>query len=135
MNLGKRIEKRLNELGWERGELLNRVPDLSPQNLSNLIRRDSKRSEFDRKIADALGVTLDWLVFGDNPVGEIPATQSAEIRQHPAAYQPYPAAVMQVIDIMLKLDEAGMQQILGMAKAIAISEQQADRNSIKRAGL
>jgi hypothetical protein len=61
MNLGKRIEIRLTELGWERNDLLDRVPDLTAQRLSALIKRDSKRCELDYQIAVALGVTLHWL--------------------------------------------------------------------------
>jgi len=58
MNMGKRIEERINSLGWKRRDLLQRVPDLTDQALSNLIRRDSKRSEWDELIANALGVTV-----------------------------------------------------------------------------
>lgn len=65
MNLGKRIESRLTELGWQRGDLLSRVPALSPQSLSALITRDSRRSEHDVAIAAALGVNLLWLVAGE----------------------------------------------------------------------
>lgn len=61
MNLGKRIKQRLDELGWERNDLLNLVPDLTPSRLSALIKRDSKRCELDYQIATALGVTLHWL--------------------------------------------------------------------------
>lgn len=42
MNLGKRIEERLNELKWERSQLYDLVPELSPAALSALIKRDSK---------------------------------------------------------------------------------------------
>ena len=51
MNLGKRIEARLKELNWERKALYDAIPELTPQALSNLITRDSKRSEWDLKIA------------------------------------------------------------------------------------
>lgn len=64
MNIGGRITKRLKDLQWERADLLSRLPELSPQALSNLIVRDSKRSEWDVKIADALGVSVMWLVYG-----------------------------------------------------------------------
>lgn len=64
MNLGKRIAERLDQLGWERKDLLDRVDGLSVQSLSNLIRRDSKRSELDERIAEALGVSVLWLVYG-----------------------------------------------------------------------
>lgn len=65
MNIGGRIVQRLKELGWERKDLFNAVPDLTPQALSNLIRRDSKRSEWDVAIAQALGVSVLWLVYGE----------------------------------------------------------------------
>lgn len=67
MNLGKRIERRLSELGWERKDLIRRVPELTPQSLSALITRDSRRSEHDVRIASALGVNLVWLNSGDGP--------------------------------------------------------------------
>lgn len=58
MAIGKRIEIMLTKLGWERTDLMGRVPNLTPQALSNLIRRDSKRSEWDEAIANALGVDV-----------------------------------------------------------------------------
>ena len=63
MNIGSRIQQRLNELGWQRKDLLSRIPDLTPQALSNLINRDSVRSEWDEAIAGALGVSVLWLVY------------------------------------------------------------------------
>lgn len=71
MNLGKRIEERLNELKWGRSKLYELVPELSPAALSALIKRDSKRCELDVKIAKALG----W------PYGITSA--SVLIRKHP----------------------------------------------------
>lgn len=65
MNLGKRIEERLNELEWGRSKLYELVPELSPAALSALIKRDSKRCELDVKIAKALGVHLAWLNSGE----------------------------------------------------------------------
>jgi len=72
MNIGHRIVQRLQERQWERKDLLDAVPDLTPQALSNLIRRDSKRSEWDEAIASALDVSVLWLVYGQNndPVAE-----------------------------------------------------------------
>lgn len=64
MNIGGRIVQRLSALKWERKDLLEKVPDLTAQALSNLIRRDSVRSEWDEVIADALGVSVLWLVYG-----------------------------------------------------------------------
>ena len=64
--IGGRIQQRLEALGWKQKDLLDRVPDLSAQSLSNLIRRDSVRSELDVVIAEALGVSVMWLVYGDD---------------------------------------------------------------------
>jgi len=64
--MGKGIEERLNSLNWKRKDMLQRVPDLTEQELSNLIRRDSKRSEWDESIAEALGVSVLWLVYGQD---------------------------------------------------------------------
>ena len=66
MNIGGRIQQRLEALGWKQKDLLDRVPGLSAQSLSNLIRRDSVRSELDVVIAEALGVSVMWLVYGDD---------------------------------------------------------------------
>lgn len=51
MAIGKRITERLGQLTWERKDLMAKIPALSPQALSNLITRDSKRSEWDVAIA------------------------------------------------------------------------------------
>lgn len=64
MNIGTRITQRLKALNWERRDLLDRVYGLSAQALSNLIRRGSKRSEWDEQIAAALDVSVLWLVYG-----------------------------------------------------------------------
>jgi len=64
MNIGGRISQRLADMGKSRAWLLAEVPDLSPQALSNLIIRDSRRSEWDEAIAEALGVSVLWLVYG-----------------------------------------------------------------------
>ncbi len=77
MNMGKRIEERINSLGWKRRDLLQRVPDLTDQALSNLIRRDSKRSEWDELIANALGVTVLWLVYGRETNHRVEETRPA----------------------------------------------------------
>jgi hypothetical protein len=64
MNIGGRIDQKLSDLRWERKDLLEKVPELSVQSLSALIKRDSKRSELDEDIAKALGVSVLWLVYG-----------------------------------------------------------------------
>lgn len=67
MNLGRRIDKCLEELGWRQVDLLARVPDLEPATLSALIKRDSKWSDHAIAIAEALGVHLHWLLSGVGP--------------------------------------------------------------------
>lgn len=73
MAIGKRIEEMLGRLKWQRSDLMARVPTLTAQALSNLIRRDSARSEWDEQIADALGVSVLWLVYGKD--ASYPKTQ------------------------------------------------------------
>ena len=85
MAIGKRIEKRLEELRWKRKDLLDRVDNLTVQALSNLIRRDSKRSEWDVKIADALGVSVNWLVYGTD---EIPRNAMATTARYDVGLTP-----------------------------------------------
>lgn len=48
----------------DQAELCHRVPGLSQQALSNLETRDSKTSEYAIRIADALGVSIRWLLDG-----------------------------------------------------------------------
>ena len=83
MNMGRRIAARLAELGWKQKDLVDRVPDLTPQTLSNLVKRDSHRSDWERAIADALGVSVSWLVYGQEDVPSAtkatPPADSAEV--------------------------------------------------------
>lgn len=77
MNLGGRIRQRRNELTWTQGALCDRVnlglPDgegLTQQALGVLEKRDSKTSEFAVRIADALGVSVRWLMDGSGQPGD-----------------------------------------------------------------
>lgn len=123
MNIGSRIQHRLRELHWERRNLLERVPDLTPQALSNLIKRDSKRSEWDEAIAAALGVSVLWLVYGKDGDGTSPAHSAAQPRATYAAgsadterllarlqkidsQTPQGAKLISAIDALLDLAEA-----------------------------
>lgn len=67
MALGARIKQVREDLGWDQAALCAKVPGLSQQNLSNLETRDSKTSEFAVRIADALQVSLRWLLDGAGP--------------------------------------------------------------------
>lgn len=64
MNLGRRIEFRLAEMGKTRAFLFQQVPGLLGPALSLAISRDSKRCKWDVEIAQALGVRLAWLRTG-----------------------------------------------------------------------
>lgn len=63
--MGKRILDRLNELGWKQTDLCARVPELEPQALNILIKRDSKTSKFAPQIAEAIGYELQFLLTGE----------------------------------------------------------------------
>lgn len=125
MNIGGRIEKQLSALNWERKDLLARVPDLTAQALSNLIRRDSVRSEWDEVIADALGVSVMWLVYGKDeashqanepapPAYLAPLTydESFVARAYRAAGQEAKAAMMFLAKTVLP-DEHGLNERTG----------------------
>lgn len=114
MNIGKRIEARLKSLGWERKDLLDRVDGLSAQALSNLIRRGSKRSEWDEAIANALGTNVLWLVYGraDN-----------YFQQTPEIYAITPKSKRQKLSDQItaaleKINEDGLIFALGSIEAV-----------------
>lgn len=64
MNLGKRIELRLAEIGKTQTYLLEQIPGLLGPTLSLAISRDNKRCKWEVEIAEALGVRLAWLKTG-----------------------------------------------------------------------
>lgn len=70
--LGGRVGRLLEERGLSQDWLLQRVKGLSQQNLSNLITRNSKTSEFALRIAHALDVSPYWLLDGAGSTGELP---------------------------------------------------------------
>lgn len=85
MAIGSRIVERLTELHWERNDLMEKVDGLTPQALHNLIKRDSKRSEWDEAIAEAMGVTVLWLVYGKDTAyreGNVTVLTAAEKPAH-----------------------------------------------------
>ena len=130
MNIGKRIVERLADLKWQRKDLLNAVPDLSAQALSNLIVRGSKRSEWDQQIAKALGVSVMWLVYGEDcrSAEQKPEVEQAEVIDF------HSETTRSVIEIMAMLDEGRKGDVLTYAKE-RLTLQLADQNSTKRAGL
>jgi hypothetical protein len=121
MALGKRIEDRLNQLGWKRRDLIESVRgiELSEQALSNLIRRDSKRSEHDEAIAEALGVSVLWLVYGheSNYVKNSPNTKVLEYR----ASEPKGREILinTLFEIVQTLSEVSIAELIGHAKQMS----------------
>lgn len=114
MNIGKRIEERLKSLNWERRDLLDRVDGLTAQALSNLIRRDSKRSEWDEAIANALGIDVLWLVYGK---------AGNALRQMPEIYEITPKSKRQklteeISTALEKINEDGLIFALGSIEAV-----------------
>lgn len=115
MALGKRIKHRLDELGWERKDLLARVPNLSPAALSSLIRRDSKRSEFDLAIADALGMSVMELVYDEKPAypqqNVVPLTA-----REPGKFS---GPLSDLVAIAETMSERGVCELVGQARLLA----------------
>lgn len=133
MNMGKRIAEKLSSLGWKRQDLLDRVPDLTAQALSNLIRRDSKRSEWDETIADALGVSILWLVYGKNG-GEYTYATTSDTNKSPLIAQErqpdklcfFPErrtidhpAIAEVAKLMQEMSDDGKFILLGKAQEVS----------------
>lgn len=115
MAIGKRIVEILDKRGWERGDLMARLPNLTPQALSNLIRRDSKRSEWDEAIASALGVSVMWLVYGS----EAPYDTADARRLSVKSPEPLPWSILKAIDLLTHTSASGQLIALGRLEEIA----------------
>lgn len=64
MSLGGRIVDARKARGLEQKDICDRVEGLTQQALSNLERRDSATSDYAIRIADALSVSVRWLLDG-----------------------------------------------------------------------
>lgn len=136
MNIGKRIELKLSDLKWERKQLLEAVPDLTPQALSNLIRRDSKRSEWDIEIAKALRVSLLWLVYGvddDAPVSQQNNEHVVSENLQNNIYQVDSPQTKKVVSIMRRLPPHRQDEIAAFSEERLILESSNHQNSTQRA--
>lgn len=100
---------------------MSKIPNLSPQALSNLITRDSKRSEWDVAIADALGVSVMWLVYGD---GYQSVADAPNVTRLPAR-EP---ALQELIDIASNMSERGQWELIGQARLISAIHPKAKAN-------
>lgn len=121
--IGKRITARLKHLGWERKDLLNALPELSPQALSNLITRDSRRSEWDEALAKALGMHVMELVYGQKP----PAWDSHKVKALPVQEGP-PPTIQKIIEAASNMSPEGQYVLLGRAEELALKYPKAKAN-------
>lgn len=115
MAIGKRIEQTLKRRGWERSDLMEKIPNLTPQALSNLIRRDSKRSEWDESIADALGVSVMWLVYGHEHT-----YPTAKVRPLAAREPDATGPIGKAIELLKATTKEGQLIALGRLEEIAL---------------
>lgn len=121
MAIGKRIEQRLGDLGWKRRDLMDRVPDLTPQALSNLINRDSVRSEWDLQIAAALGVSVMWLVYGiETEYAAQPKVTELAVRE---------PGIDELLDAARQLSPDGVRELIGQARLMARYHPKAKENT------
>lgn len=94
---------------------MNEVPNLSPQALSNLITRDSKRSEWDIAIAKALGVTVAWLVYGP----DYSASANGNIAMFQAAEPTQNKEIRELLSLAENMTEKGQWELIGQARLLA----------------
>ena len=71
MALGNRIRQALAYRKREQKALVEAISGLTQQALSNLITRDSATSEHAIRIADALGVSIRWLLDGTGAMDDL----------------------------------------------------------------
>lgn len=140
MNIGGRIKQRLEDTGKDRQWLLAQLPELSPQALSNLIVRDSKRSEWDEAIADALGVSVLWLVYGKEveyaaqPMLKAVGQSHSMAQQESGVYNLVSEQSKEVTQIMAQLSPERQDEVLIFAKERRTLQNAGDKNSTQRAG-
>ena len=125
MAIGKRIEQRLKDLGWKRQDLLREVPELTPQALSNLIRRDSVRSEWDERIARALSVSVLWLVYGHGGRYSDADNVTVMTAREPTALPPN---IQAIVEAAQRMTPEGQLILLGRAEELAVRYAKAAKN-------
>lgn len=65
MSLGKRVEDERKRRDWTQTQLASKVKGLTQQALDRLEKRDSKTSEHAVAIAEAMQISLRWLLTGN----------------------------------------------------------------------
>lgn len=81
MNMGARIEELLKQRDMKQVDLLKKVPELDAKALSAAINRDSRFNEFALEIAEALGVSLEYLLFGVDRKSSVASSRQEDHRQ------------------------------------------------------
>lgn len=121
MGIGTRIVQRLEALKWERKDLIKAIYDasgkeLSAQALSNLITRDSARSEWDELIAAGLNVHVMWLVYGREPVTY---ESTPNVRRLQVDQPTLPTPLDKILAAARNLNRDGQHVLLGRALELA----------------
>ncbi len=109
MRMGARIEQILKDRGMSQADLLKKIPDMEPGTLSALIVRKSRFSENALAIARALGVSLEYLIFGE----ESDESQAAPKDALSAS------DVAELVTLFAACDQRGRQSILETCRAQA----------------
>jgi transcriptional regulator with XRE-family HTH domain len=142
MNLGKRVKQALDRRGLKQQELADLVSAygrvLSQPNLSALMKRDSKTSEFLYPLAKALKVNPEWLQDGGGESGlDRPAWQGETeldpderlLLQHFRVADKTWRSVILRIAAMNSAQRTSLQQNFAIFGGNAITEQQANNSS------
>lgn len=66
MALGQRVKTERERKGWSQAFLAERA-GMQQETISAIERRDSKRSEYTQRLAEALGVPVEYLLTGEHP--------------------------------------------------------------------
>lgn len=92
-----------------------KLPSLTPQALSNLIRRDSKRSEWDEALAEALGVSVMWLVYGKDIAYSRAKVQDLPVKEPEA----HPEPIAKILAALKGVSKEGQLIALGRIEELA----------------
>lgn len=83
MNLGGRVKQRRNQLGWSQ-ERLAQVSGVGQGTISKMERTDQETTTFLVELADALGVSPQWLRTGKESNA---SSDSMAVKEPPAEYE------------------------------------------------
>jgi len=105
MNFRDNLRETLDYLGMEQKELAAKT-GLSLKTIENYVKKDSSVPAADKAvlIAQALGVSVEYLINGKNPKKEIPS--------------PIPSHQKEIIDVVSKLNKYNTEVIITLAKSL-----------------